>query len=90
MVPARGGESICCARLPLREDRMRDAETAPLNKVKYREEQNKSCMFEFPAFLLPTILKQPMHCQSALTEHVSLNLASFFCSTLFVECSCLP
>ena len=35
-----------------------------------------SRMFEFPAFLPPTNL--PMHSQSALTEHVSLNLAGFF------------
>ena len=29
--------------------------------TEYREEQNKSCIFEFPAFLLPTNLKHPMH-----------------------------
>ena len=40
-------------------------------------------MFELPAFTPPTNLGQPMHSQSALTEHVSLNLARFFCSTLY-------
>ena len=39
--------------------------------IFYREEQNKSCMFEFPAFLLPTNLGLPMHSPSALKEHVS-------------------
>ena len=37
--------------------------------------QNNSCMLEFPAFLPPTNLGLPMHSPSALTEHVSLNLA---------------
>ena len=45
--------------------------------------QKNSCMFEFPAFLPPTNLGLPMHSPSALTEHVSLNLARFFCSTLY-------
>ena len=40
--------------------------------------QNNSCMVEFPAFLPPTNLGLPMHSPSALTEHVSLNLARFF------------
>ena len=44
----------------------------------YRVEQNNSCMFEIAAFLPPTNLRQPMHSPSALTEHVSLNLAWFF------------
>ena len=35
-------------------------------------------MFEFAAFLLPTNLGKPMHSPSALTEHVSLNLAGIF------------
>ena len=35
-------------------------------------------MFEFPAFLLPTNIGQPMHSPSALTEHVSLSLAGTF------------
>ena len=35
-------------------------------------------MFEFPAFLLPTNLGQPMHSPSAPREHVALNLAWFF------------
>ena len=35
-------------------------------------------MFEFAAFLPPTNLGLPMHSPSALTEHVSLNLARFF------------
>ena len=38
-----------------------------------RVEQNNSCMFEFPTFLLPTKLGQKMHSSSALTENVSLN-----------------
>ena len=37
----------------------------------YRAEQNNSCMFEFPAFLLPTNLGQPMYIPTALTEHVT-------------------
>ena len=40
--------------------------------------QKNSCLFEFPACLLPTNLGQPMHSPSALTEHVSLNLARLF------------
>ena len=39
-------------------------------------------MFEFPTFLLPTNLGLPMHIPSALTEHVSQNLARFFCRGL--------
>ena len=41
-------------------------------------EQKNSCMFEFPAFLLLTNLGQPLHSPSALTEHVSLNIAGTF------------
>ena len=37
-----------------------------------------SYMFEFPTFLAPTNLVLPLHSPSALTEHVSLNLARFF------------
>ena len=37
--------------------------------------QKNSSMFEFAASLLPTNVGQPMHSPSALTEHVSLNLA---------------
>ena len=44
----------------------------------YSVVQKNSSMFEFAAFLLPTNLGQPMHSPSALTEHVSLNLAWFF------------
>ena len=51
----------------------------------YSVVQKNSSMFEFPAILLPTNLGQPMHSPSALTEHVSLNLARFFfCSTLYL------
>ena len=50
----------------------------------YRVEQLNFCMFEFLAFLLPTNLRQPMHSPSALTEHVSLNLAGTFCSNLYL------
>ena len=46
-----------------------------------------SCLFEFPAFLPPINLGLPMHSPSAMTEHVTLNLARFFCSTLYVYCS---
>ena len=41
----------------------------------YSVAQKNSCMVEFPAFLPPTNIGLPMHSQSALTEHVSLNLA---------------
>ena len=44
----------------------------------YSVVQKNSCVFEFPAFLPPTNLGLPMHNPSALTEHVSLNLARFF------------
>ena len=49
----------------------------------YSVVQKNSCMFEFAAFLPPTDLGLPMHSPSALTENVSLNLARFFCSTLY-------
>ena len=54
--------------------------------ILYRVEQNNSFMFEIPAFLLPSNLGQPMHSPSALTEHVSLNLAGFF----LLDPVCLP
>ena len=47
-----------------------------------RSKINLVCLY--PVFLLPTNLKQPMHSPSALTEHVSLNLARFFRSTLYL------
>ena len=37
-----------------------------------------SCMFEFPMFLLPTNLGQPIHSLSAMTELPSPNLAVTF------------
>ena len=43
----------------------------------YRLVQKKCSLFEFPAFLLPTNLRQPMRSQSALMEIPSLNLACF-------------
>ena len=46
--------------------------------VKYSVVRKNSSMFEFPAFLLPPNPGQPMHSPSALTEHVSPNLAGFF------------
>ena len=47
--------------------------------TKYRVVQKKkSCMFEFPTYLPPTNLGLPIHRPSALTEHVSLNLAGTF------------
>ena len=48
-------------------------------------QKNSCCMFEFPAFLPPTNLGLPMHSPSALTEHVSLNLAMYFCLTLYTS-----
>ena len=45
---------------------------------KYSVVQKNSCMFEFPAFLPPTYLGQPMDSPTAMTEHVSQNLAGFF------------
>ena len=44
----------------------------------YSVVQKNSRMFEFTAFHPPTNLGLPMHSPSALTEHVSLNLARFF------------
>ena len=41
-------------------------------------QKKNSCLFTFPAYLPPTNLGQPMHSLSALTEHVSMNLAMFF------------
>ena len=48
--------------------------------TQYRVGQNDSCMnmFEYPTFLLPTNLGQPMHSPPALMEHVSLNLEGTF------------
>ena len=43
-----------------------------------RVEQNNFYTFEFPTFLIPTNLGQPMHSPPALTKHVSLNLAGAF------------
>ena len=43
-----------------------------------RPVQKKSPPFEFPAFLPPTNLGQPMRSTPALTEHVALNLAGTF------------
>ena len=45
---------------------------------EYSLVQKNSSMFELPAFLPPPNLGLPMHSPSALTEHVSLNLARFF------------
>ena len=41
-------------------------------------------MFEFLAFLPPTNLGLQMHSPRAFAEPVSLNLARFFCSTLYM------
>ena len=49
--------------------------TISLKLKLYSVVKKNSSMFEFAAFLLPTNLGQPMHSPSALTEHVSLNLA---------------
>ena len=43
----------------------------------YRVVQKNSCMFECSRSLYAHWPRQPMHSQSALTEHVSLNLARF-------------
>ena len=48
------------------------------NEGVYSVVQKNSSMFELPACLLPTNQGQPMHSPSAMTEHVSLNLAWFF------------
>ena len=45
---------------------------------EYRVVQKNSCMFESSRPLSAHWPRQPMHSQSALTEHVSLNLARFF------------
>ena len=39
--------------------------------------KENSCIYKFPTFLPPTNLWLPMHSPSALTEHVSLNIARF-------------
>ena len=46
-----------------------------------------SCMFEIPTCLPPTNLGLPIHSPSTLTQLVSLNLARFFCSTLYANLS---
>ena len=46
--------------------------------ARYSLVQINSSMFVSPAFLPPTNLGLPMHSPSALTKHVSLNLARFF------------
>ena len=51
--------------------------TAPSSHL-CRVVQKNSCMFEFPAFLLPTNLGQLTHCQSSLREHVSFNFKGAF------------
>ena len=55
-------------------------------RALYSVVQKNSSMFEFAAFLLPTNVGQPMHSPSALTEHVSLNLAWFFLLNAVVIC----
>ena len=61
-----------------------DVKTDIISSQVYSGVQKISCMFEFLAFLLPTNLRLPMSSPLVLTEHVSLNLARFFCSTLYV------
>ena len=50
---------------------------SPKSSWLYRAglEPKNSCLFEFPAFLLPTNFGQLIQSPSALTEHGSLNLA---------------
>ena len=45
---------------------------------EYRPVQKKNPLLEFPAFLLPTNLGQPIHSQSTLTELPSPNFWLFF------------
>ena len=49
---------------------------------KYSRVQKNSSVLEFPAFLPPTNLGLPKHSPSALTGHVSLNLAFSFADVL--------
>ena len=44
----------------------------------YRVVRKNSCMFELSRHLTAHWQRQPMHSPSALTEHMSLNLARFF------------
>ena len=56
----------------------------------YSVVQKNSSMFEFPAFLLPKNLVQPIHCPSALKDHVSLNLLSMnFFARSFTACTAI-
>ena len=57
---------------------------ASVSLSQYRVVQKYSCMFEFSCSLSAHWPRQPMHSAPALTEHVSLNLARFFCSTLYL------
>ena len=57
---------------------LHDMKEASNNLSTCRVEQNNSYIFEFPAFMLPINLGQPIHSPLALTEHVSLNLAGAF------------
>ena len=54
---------------------VRGQQRCEIRSFLYSVVQKNSSMFEFAAFLLPTNVGQPMHSPSALTEHVSLNLA---------------
>ena len=59
----------------------------------YRLVQKKCPLFEFPAFLLPTNLGQPMNSQSAMIELPAQNLAPSLLldpvySTLLPFCLC--
>ena len=68
----------CLPPLPELACNLHSAWGQKFSRALYSVVQKNSSMFEFPAFLLPTNLGQPMHSPSALTEHVSLNLAWFF------------
>ena len=53
-------------------------------KMNYRVMQKDSCMFGFPAFVLPPNLGQPMHSPSALTK-LGRNFFAPFCTTSSVK-----
>ena len=89
LLPLFWARACCGGRRPRSDLANRDSSSSSkaceMDKVLvvvYSVVQKNSSMFEFPAFLPPTNLGLPMHSPSALTEHVSLNLARFFCSTL--------
>ena len=53
--------------------------------TKLQGRAKNSCLFEFSRPHSAQWPRQPMHSPSALTEHVSPNVAGFFCSTLYMH-----